>query len=124
MIPHERSLVKKLEGKPFALLGVNSDESLDKLKEILKKERITWRHWFDGGGTQGPIATAWNVSAWPTTYILDANGVIRFKDLRDQEAEDAILSLLAEMEKGGSGRGPEDANRPAELENEKKDSGR
>ena len=25
MYPHERSLVKKMEGKPFVLLGVNSD---------------------------------------------------------------------------------------------------
>jgi len=26
MYPHERSLVQKMEGKPFALIGVNSDQ--------------------------------------------------------------------------------------------------
>jgi hypothetical protein len=33
MYPHERSLVKKMEGKPFALIGVNSDADRDALKE-------------------------------------------------------------------------------------------
>jgi hypothetical protein len=37
MYPHERSLVKKMEGKPFALIGVNSDEDRDALKPVLKK---------------------------------------------------------------------------------------
>jgi hypothetical protein len=97
MIPHERSLVQKLADKPFALLGVNSDKELDALKKRLGDEKMTWRHWFDGGSTRGPIATAWNVSGWPTTYVIDAEGVIRFKDLRDDQAEQAIEKLLAEM---------------------------
>ena len=97
MIPHERSLVKELEKEPFALLGVNSDKDRDKLKETLAKEQMTWRSWFDGGSTNGPIATAWNVGGWPTTYVIDAKGVIRAKNLRDEEAEQAIKKLLAEM---------------------------
>jgi hypothetical protein len=97
MIPHERSLVQKLADKPFALLGVNSDKDLNALKKRLGDEKMTWRHWFDGGSTRGPIATTWNVSGWPTTYVIDGEGVIRFKDLRDEQAERAIEKLLAEM---------------------------
>ena len=97
MIPHERSLVQKLADKPFALLGVNSDKDLEGLKKRLIDEKMTWRHWFDGGGTAGPIATAWNVSGWPTTYVIDAEGIIRFKDLRDEDAERAIEKLLAAL---------------------------
>ena len=37
MYPHERSLVKKLADKPFALVGVNSDPDLEKLKGQLEK---------------------------------------------------------------------------------------
>jgi peroxiredoxin len=97
MIPHERSLVQKLADKPFALLGVNSDKDLEALKKRLGDEKMTWRHWFDGGSTRGPIASTWNVSGWPTTYVIDAEGVIRFKNLRDEQAEQAIEKLLAEM---------------------------
>jgi hypothetical protein len=78
MYPHERSLVKKFEGKPFVLLGVNSDEDRNELKEVLKKEKITWRSWFDGS-TGGPIATKWNLDGWPTLYLLDGKGVIQLK---------------------------------------------
>lgn len=104
MIPHERSLVQKLADKPFVLLGINSDKDKNELLKTLEKEQITWRHWFDGGSTNGPIAKTWNVHGWPTTYVLDADGVIRFKDLRDEAAEQAILSLLAELQAKTTGK--------------------
>ncbi len=96
MYPHERSLVKRLEGKPFALLGINSDSNKDQLKETMKKENITWRSWWDGGSTNGPIATKWNVHGWPTVYVLDAKGVIRFRNVREKELDRAVDKLLAE----------------------------
>ncbi len=77
MYPHERSLVKKMSDKPFVLLGVNSDKNRDDLKKAMEKEHITWRSWFDGGRTGGPIASKWNVRGWPTLYIIDEKGVIR-----------------------------------------------
>jgi hypothetical protein len=79
MYPHERSLVKKMEGKPFALLGINSDRSKGDLKQTMEKEKMTWRSWWDGGSTRGPIATTWRVQGWPTLYVLDHKGVIRHK---------------------------------------------
>jgi len=98
MYPHERSLVKRLEGKPFALLGINSDPK-DRLPQVLKKENMTWRSWWDGGSTRGPIAKAWNVKGWPTTYVLDHKGVIRYRDVREKEMDKAVDALLAEIEK-------------------------
>ena len=97
MYPHERSLVKKFEGKPFVILGVNSDPK-DRLRKAIKKENMTWRSWWDGGDTEGPIQKAWNIRSWPTTYLLDSKGVIRFKDQREQGLELAIESLLREAE--------------------------
>jgi hypothetical protein len=96
MYPHERSLVKRLENKPFALLGINSDEDREDLKKVLLKESITWPSWFDGG-TAGPIAKKWNVQGWPTIYVLDAKGVIRFKEKRDKELDEAVDTLLKEL---------------------------
>lgn len=98
MYRHERSLVKKLAGKDFALLGVNSDRDRADLQDIIDKEKITWRAWWDGGSTQGPIAKQWNVQSWPTIYVLDHQGVIRYKDLRDAELEKAVEMLIKELE--------------------------
>jgi hypothetical protein len=99
MYPHERSLVKKMENKPFALLGINSDPK-ERVREVLKKENITWRSFWDGGDTNGPIARAWNVSGWPTIYVLDHKGVIRFKNVRGEKMDEAVEQLVKEMETG------------------------
>jgi len=100
MYPHERSLVKRLEEKPFALLGINSDKDLDALKVAMEKEEITWRSWRNGGSTSGPISTKWNVHGWPTTYVLDAKGTIRYKNVRGEAMDKAVDTLLAEMGAG------------------------
>jgi hypothetical protein len=101
MYGHERSLVKRLEGKPFALIGVNSDTDREALKKVLVKEEITWRSFWNGGGTSGPISRQWNVTSWPSIWVIDARGVIRYRDPRDGPALDrAVDTLLAEIESG------------------------
>ncbi len=98
MYPHERSLVKRLDNEPFALIGVNSDDDKQVLAQRLKEENITWRSFWNGPeGTQGPIAAKWGVRGWPTIYILDAEGVIRFYNVRGEKMDEAVDSLLAEM---------------------------
>ncbi len=101
MYPHERSLVKKLADRPFALIGVNSDKDLEKLLPRREEENITWRSFWNGPkGTRGPISERWDVMGWPTIYILDANGVIRERNKRNEEMEEVVMELLQETETG------------------------
>lgn len=104
MIPHEKEMVERLKDQPFALIGINSDGGREAVQEILKREEVTWRNVLDGT-TSGPIATQWNVSGWPTIYVLDGEGRIRFKSLRDAALEAAVVGLLAEQDTGGSASG-------------------
>jgi hypothetical protein len=97
MYAHERSLVKRLEGKPFALIGVNSDSDREAIKKVVRKEGITWRSFWNGGSHQGPIATAWNVTSWPTIFVLDAKGVIRAADVQEKQLDEAVDKLLQEL---------------------------
>ena len=98
MYPHERSLVKRLQNEPFALIGVNSDGDLDELRPRLEEENITWRSFWNGpDGTRGPISKKWNVTGWPTIYVLDENGVIRFKNVRGEAMDKAVDSLLDKL---------------------------
>lgn len=96
MYAHERSLVERMQDRPFALLGVNSDADREKLKQVIVDEKITWRSWWDGGSTDGPISTAWGVGAWPTIYLIDHDGVIRAVDPRNLDT--AIDELVVEAE--------------------------
>ncbi len=106
MYPHERSLVKKLADKPFALLGVNSDKDLAELKPILEKEEITWRSFWNGEkGTGGPISSEWGVRGWPTLFLIDHKGVIRRKYVGspgNDKLDQAIDLLVEEAEKATS----------------------
>lgn len=91
--------MKKLSGKPFVLLGVNSDNEREALKKTLADERITWRSWWDDGRTDGPIHAAWQVTGRPANYLIDAAGVIRGKNIPPEEVEQAIEKLLKELRK-------------------------
>ena len=99
MYPYERSLVKRLQHEPFALIGVNSDQDLVKIKPLLEKDGVTWRSFADGG-TSGPIAKAWGIRGWPTVHIIDAEGKLRYMNIHgDKDIDNALDTLLAEMKK-------------------------
>jgi hypothetical protein len=89
--------VKRLKDQPFALLGINSDKDRQELKKILAEQDITWRSWWDEGSVTGPIQTMWQVTSRPTIYVLDARGVIRYKDLQGQKLDEAVDALLEEV---------------------------
>jgi len=103
MFPHERSLVKRLENAPFALIGVNSDRDKEVLKEKNEKQRITWRSFWNGPqGTAGPISKEWRVRAWPTLFVIDHDGIIRRKWVGspgDRVLDEAIDELVAKISK-------------------------
>jgi hypothetical protein len=104
MIPHERSLVNKLNGKPFVLIGVNSDRDKDQLAKDLKENQVTWRSFQNQRKDAKAIADEWNVRGWPTLYLVDHKGVIKKKwlgspgnEVLDKEVEKLVE--LAEKEK-------------------------
>ena len=91
MYEHERKLVERLKDQPFALLGVNTDEP-ERADRIMNSGQITWRCWMDGRG--GPITQQWKISAYPTIYVLDQEGRIRFEGVRGEAMDAAVESLL------------------------------
>jgi thiol-disulfide isomerase/thioredoxin len=97
MVPHERELVKRLEGKPFVLLGINGDDDRAKTAEAMKKEAMTWPSLWNGGKLGGIVAKL-GVRAWPTVYVIDAQGVIRYKNVRGEPLDQAVDRLVAEAE--------------------------
>lgn len=92
------------EDEDVALLGVNSDALLETAVEAKREERLDFRTWWDGhsqpdaevAATEGPIATEWNVSGWPTIYVIDEEGVIRHVNKRGGELIAAVDKLLME----------------------------
>ncbi|MEZ5318913.1 MAG: TlpA disulfide reductase family protein [Vicinamibacterales bacterium] len=98
--PYQRLLLELYADRPFALVGVNSDPKLETAKQGKIDSRLPYRSWWDGNqeeNTRGPIATAWGVTGWPTIYILDAKGVIRFAGMRHEDTLKAVSQLMQEL---------------------------
>ena len=106
MWPHERSLVKQLADKPFAVIGVNvSEPNPAALKKVVEKENLTWRSFTDPRTSEGwgAIAKKWNLAGTPTIYLIDHKGVIRHKWLGGARAkiiDNAVEKLIQEVEAG------------------------
>jgi thiol-disulfide isomerase/thioredoxin len=95
MIPHEREMVERLKDKPFALISLSGDAKKETLEKFLAKTKMPWTHWWSGN--QEGFIREWKVSFYPTIYILDAKGVIRYKGLRGEKMEEAVNKLLKEV---------------------------
>ena len=99
--PHERSLVQTHADKPFALIGVNSDTDKKMTAKRMERYEINWRSFSNGPkGPRGPISKALGIPTWPYSIVLDADGVIRYKDVHGEELDEAIEVLLSEIEEG------------------------
>ena len=96
MYPHERSLVEEYQGRPFALLGVNSDNP-QMLAEIEAAMELSWRSFAAGSGG-GQIARDWQISGWPTIILIDDRGVIRARDVPEMHLDMGIDALVREAE--------------------------
>jgi protein-disulfide isomerase len=75
------------------------------LKDVAKKEKLTWRSFADAGNAgQRAIAARWNLTNTPTLYVLDPRGVIRYKWVGGpgEKAIDAALDKL--IKETGRGR--------------------
>ena len=96
---HQQSLIKKLADKPFALVGVNSDKDREQIREFVEAQDLNWRSFWNGNkGINGPISTQWNITAWPSIFIIDHEGIIRHKKLQGpKHLESVITKLLDDM---------------------------
>jgi peroxiredoxin len=99
MIPQEKALVERYRDKPFALLGVNTDQDRQTAVTTVTDHQIDWPNWWDAprDGGSGMISQQWNIRFQPTVYVLDHKGVIRHKHLRGDRLVTAIDSLLQEL---------------------------
>jgi hypothetical protein len=103
MVPHERSLVNRMKGKPFVFLGVNCDhDNLEAVKQRIAEKQMKWRNWQNDTAEDERITTRYRVKAYPTIYLIDAKGVIRFYWpglLPEKALDQKVDALVKEAEK-------------------------
>jgi thiol-disulfide isomerase/thioredoxin/tRNA A-37 threonylcarbamoyl transferase component Bud32 len=107
LYPQQRRMVLRYKDRPFALLGVNCDDDRAVVRREVARQQINWRSWWDGGAAVGSIREQWQVDAFPTIYVLDHKGVIRYRfsgASGDNKLEVVVQTLLKEQEAEGGGK--------------------
>ncbi len=97
-MPGMQRLAKRLAQSPFAVLAVNVGENKNPMRRALKLTGFEQTVLLDSGSE---TFSAWGASVFPTSYLIDKAGRIRFEvvgplDWEGDAAVAAVESLLAE----------------------------
>ena len=87
-------LVKLAQKYPnqVQIVGVMAD-SLKDAKECVIEENVPWPNWYER--SNGPIHKQWNIEGWPTIFVINTDGKIAGKYLRDLEILECVEKLIA-----------------------------
>ncbi len=91
--PHYRALLERMKGRPFAILSVNLDEQKQTLKNC---DRFGRDHlaMLVGGRQERPNCDRWHLGFIPSVYVIDADGIIRARDVKGKALDEAVDALV------------------------------
>jgi thiol-disulfide isomerase/thioredoxin len=95
MIPDSRKLVERFKDEPFVLVSISIDDKKDTLTAFLANNNMPWTHWWNGPG--GSAIEAYKINGIPAIFVLDADGIIRYHNIRGKSLEKAVDTLLSEL---------------------------
>ena len=94
-MPNVKAVYKKNHSRGFDIIGISMDDNKAKFDNYIKEQNVDWRQIFDGRGWKAELGQKYAISSIPATFLLDRSGVIRYKNLRGRELEEAVKKLLA-----------------------------
>jgi len=87
--PHLKELYANTDRTKFEIIGIAGSSSLDGIKKVIEQHEISWLQILSDD-----IVKMYGITGYPTTILLDAEGVIIAKNLRGKEVQEKILSLI------------------------------
>ena len=98
-MPSMERLRLKMAGRPLAIVALDSAETADEVKAFLSRMKLGFPVLLD---PEGSNTKRWKVFALPTSFLLDAEGRVRYvltgpTEWDEGEALEVIESLLAEI---------------------------
>ena len=92
-IPAMKAIFAEFQAdRSFAMLGISLDYEREALLETLNKQDMKWPQYMDGKGWDNKISRLYRVTVLPTTYLIDPEGVIRYRSKPGAE----LKKILAE----------------------------
>jgi thiol-disulfide isomerase/thioredoxin len=105
-LPNVQATFERHRGEGFGVLGVSLDadpagepgeasRTRAQVAAFMRENGMDWPSIYDGKFWSAEVGQRYRVSAIPATFLLDADGVIRYTDLRGEDLEKAVIELLA-----------------------------
>ena len=104
-IPAERALLARYRGRPFAIIGVNADRTVNDARAAVRELKVPWPsiNNVDPDGAAGTRTGRWGVRILPTTFVVDDDLVIR-RVHRSAEPDSALAPLIEQLVRAAEGR--------------------
>jgi thiol-disulfide isomerase/thioredoxin len=108
-MPNMKKLYAEYKPKGVEFIGVSLDESketggLDKLKEFVAKNEITWPQYYQGKGWESDFSRGWGINSIPAVFVVDPEGKLHSVNARGK-LDEMISALLKKAKSGGAGAG-------------------
>jgi len=85
----------KYKDKGFTIYSVSLDQDLNKWKQAIKADNLSWpNHVSDLKGWQSEAAAKYKVNSIPATFLLDKDGKIIDQNLRGAQLEQKLQEIL------------------------------
>ena len=94
-LPNVKSAYERLNPKGFEIVGISFDRDLDKLKQVVAREKMTWPQYFEGNGDGNKYGEQFGISSIPTMWLVDKKGMLRELNAREDLVA-KVEKLLAE----------------------------
>lgn len=85
---------KKYNSKGFTVLGISLDDKKDRWLKAIDKDQLTWTHVSDLKGWKNEVALDYGVTIVPTNYLIDPEGKIIAKNLREEKLQEKLAEIF------------------------------
>ena len=92
-MPHLKKTYAKYRDKDFEIIGISRDMARPPLEAYIAQEEITWQQYWDADNR---ICNLYSVRSFPSTFLIDGEGIVRKTNLRGRALETAVAELVKE----------------------------
>jgi peroxiredoxin len=92
--PNVVTAYNKYKDRNFTVLGISLDKSKDPWLEAIKKDGLVWQHISDLKGWSNAVAQQFGIQSIPQNFLLDPSGVVIGKNLRGEDLEQKLESVI------------------------------
>lgn len=90
-VPNLKAAYKKFKSKGFEIVSVSVDEDTDDWLKAVKDNDMNWVQMWNGeDDIENSAAVKYSITAIPATFLIDSEGTIIGRNLRDKELEEAL----------------------------------